>query len=658
MNNHCARGTAGQPALTSASGIFHSAFRPAATAGPADLRTRPRRLALELIIPALLLAACLAGRAEKIWLSSLDISKASQGWGTPRADRSVENHPLAIGGQKFERGLGTHSVELLLIDLKGGSAQFHAVVGVDDETAARGSVEFQIVADGRQIWSSGVLSGGQPGKTVDVDISGAKTLALRVGDAGDGFDYDHADWADAFFEVTGAKPETFTRPMTNPVIALQGQADGAATTVTAARQPATPPMGWNSYDGYGDSVTEAEFRANAKAVAERLKPHGWQYVVVDYCWYDPAAYNNQPNEHAGAKLPMDSYGRLLPAVNRFPSAEGEKGFKPLADEVHAMDLKFGIHLMRGIPRGAVAANTPIEGSSFTAQDAGNTRDRCSWCPFMYGVRADTPAGQAWYDSIFRQYAAWGVDFVKVDDLTSPYHAAEVSAIHLAIAKCGRPIVFSTSPGETPVTQAAHVSTNANLWRATGDLWDNWHQLDAAFAIAAKWTGHGAEGHWPDLDMLPFGHLSINGRSVGADRRTKLSKSEQVAMMTLWCIAPSPLMLGGNFADADPWELALLTNDEVLAVDQDAAAIQAKRLSVRDGLEIWLRDLSGGAKALALFNRTDDDTTMRANLAELGLSGGYKARDLWQRKDFPGADGRVEMFVPAHGAAMLRLRKSD
>jgi hypothetical protein len=323
-----------------------------------------------------------------------------------------------------------------------------------------------------------------------------------------------------------------------------------------------------------------------------------------------------------------------------------------------MGLKFGIHLMRGIPRGAVTANTPIEGSNFKAQDAGNTGDKCSWCPFMYGVRGDTPAGQAWYDSIFRQYSAWGVDLVKVDDLTSPYHAAEVSAIHLAIARCGRPMVFSTSPGETPVAQAAHVSTNANMWRATGDLWDNWPQLDAAFAIANKWTGHGSPGHWPDLDMLPFGHLSIKSRSVGADRRTKLSKAEQVAMMTLWCMAPSPLMLGGDVADADPWELALLTNDEVLAVNQDAAAIQGKRVSARDGLEIWTRDLGGGAKALALFNRTDDDTTMRANLAELGLTGGCKARDLWQRKDFPVADGRVEMSIPAHGAGMLRLSRSD
>ena len=614
--------------------------------------------ALKFIIPALLLSSCVSGRAEKIWLSSLDVSKAVQGWGTPRADRSVEDHPLSLGGQKFERGLGTHSVGSLLVNLKGGSAKFHAVVGVDDETAGRGSVEFKVYADGRQIWSSGVLKGGQQGKTADLDVSGVKMLALRVGDAGDGYGYDHADWADASFEVTGEKPETYLRPITDPVIALEAPADGSPTTVTYANQPSTPPMGWNSYDGFGGSVTEAEVQANAKAVAARLKAHGWQFVVVDYLWYVPDGYNNQPKDHAAEKFSMDEYGRLLPVVTRFPSAAGGKGFKPLADEIHALGLKFGIHIMRGIARDAMAANTPIEGSNFKAQDAGDTNNTCAWCSYMYGVRGDTPAGQAWYDSIFRQYAGWDVDFVKVDDLSWPYHTSEVSAIHQAIAKCGRPMVFSTSPGETPVAQAAHVAANANTWRATGDLWDNWQQLDYAFGIADKWTGHGLAGHWPDLDMLPFGRLSFHGRSEGSDRRTKLSKAEQVAMMTLWCMAPSPLMLGGVFTDADPWELALLSNDEVLAVNQDVAAIQGKRASARDGLEIWTRELDGGSKALAFFNRTDDDATMRANLSELGLTDSYKARDLWQRKDFPLADGRVEIFVPAHGAGMLRLTKSN
>ena len=604
----------------------------------------------------LLLTVSLPAMAETVSLASLDIGKARQGWGTPHANQSVDGHPLTIAGQKFERGLGTHSVGSLLINLKGGSTKFHAVVGIDDETSGKGSVEFKVSVDSKQVWSSGVMKGGQQGKTVDLDVTGAKTMALRISDAGDGYEYDHADWADAWFEVTGEKPETFVRPPTDPVIAMQAPAGQRSPVVTGANQPQTPPLGWNSYDGYGDNVIEAEMRENTKAVANLLKAHGWQYVVVDYCWYDPAAYNNSPNEHAGAKLPIDEFGRLLPAVNRFPSAEGGKGFKPLADETHALGLKFGIHIMRGIPRVAVEANTPIEGSNFKAKDAANTEDKCSWCPFMYGVRGDTEAGQAWYDSLFRQYAQWGLDFVKVDDLTAGYHADEVHAIHQAIVKCGRPIVFSTSPGETPIEQAEHVAANANMWRATGDFWDNWNQLDSAFGFANRWTGHGGPGHWPDLDMLPLGHLSVKGRSVGPDRQTNFSKAEQVLMMTLWSVAPSPMMLGGSFADADPWEIALLTNDEVLAVNQDTAATQGKRVSSKDGLEIWVRDLHDGSKAVALFNRTDDDTNVRANLADLGLSGTWQVRDLWQRKDLPAAKDHVELFVPFHGAALLRLAK--
>lgn len=618
------------------------------------------------VLGPMLLAALLLGsqvvRAEDTWVADLDLTKVRQGWGEPHKDQSVEGHLLSIGGQKFAHGLGTHSVGSLLLNLKGGSARFLASVGIDDEVGQKGSVEFKVYADGQQIWASGVLKGGAAPKPVDLDVKGVQTLALRVGDAGDGYEFDHADWAEARLEVTGEKPEAFVRPATDVVIAMRPPADAPTPAVTAAHQPATPPMGWNSYDGYGDSVTEAEMLDNARAVEQHLKAHGWQYVVVDYCWYDADAYNNSPNEHLGAKLPMDEYGRLLPAGNRFPSATAGRGFKPLAKAIHALGLKFGIHIMRGIPRVAVAANTPIEGSHFHAADAADTNDVCGWCPFMYGVRGNSAAGQAWYDALFRQYAAWGLDFVKVDDLTAPYHGDEVAAIHHAIAKCGRPIVFSTSPGETPIQQAQHVAANANMWRCTGDFWDNWGQLDAAFTFADRWTGHGRPNHWPDLDMLPLGHLSVKGpkvagRAVGPDRQTKFTKGEQVTMLTLWCLAPSPLMLGGVIADADAWELALLSNDEVLALNQDTGGTQAKRVSAQNDLEVWRRDLADGSCAVALFNRSEEDATVRSEWSQLGLHGRFLVRDLWQRKDLTSAEGQLELAVPAHDAVLLRLRQA-
>ena len=238
----------------------------------------------------------------------------------------------------------------------------------------------------------------------------------------------------------------------------------------------TPPMGWNSYDTYGSSVTEEEFLTNATYVKEKLRSHGYQYVVVDFRWSDATAANYDPNG-IGGPLHADAFGRLIPAPNRFPSSADGKGFKPIADKVHAMGLKFGIHVMRGIPRQSVTANTPIEGSKFRAADAANTGSTCYWCQDMWGINAATEAGQDYYDSIFRLYASWGVDYVKVDDLSSPYHQAEIEAIRRAIDRCGRPMVFSTSPGATPVESAAHVAKHANMWRISTDFWDKWEHLD-------------------------------------------------------------------------------------------------------------------------------------------------------------------------------------
>ncbi len=232
---------------------------------------------------------------------------------------------------------------------------------------------------------------------------------------------------------------------------------------------ATPPLGWNSYDAWGTSITEEELMANARYLQEHLLSHGWQYIVIDARWYDTVSSYDDRNfnkERIGARLAADEYGRLLPAVNRFPSAADGQGFKPLADKIHAMGLKFGFHMMRGIPRQAVQTKTPIEGSPFTAADAGDPLSLCVWCPDMFGVRANA-AGQAWYDSMFRLYAAWGLDFIKVDDLSVPYHVEEIEMIRKAIDKCGRPIVFSTSPGPTEIVHAGEISTRANMWRIPG-----------------------------------------------------------------------------------------------------------------------------------------------------------------------------------------------
>jgi hypothetical protein len=245
-------------------------------------------------------------------------------------------------------------------------------------------------------------------------------------------------------------------------------------------------MGWNSYDAYGSNVDEAQVLANARYLRRFLQPYGWDTIVVDFRWYDPATATTPDAGLPGEPLTMDRCGRLLPAPGRFPSAAGGAGFRGLADQVHAMGLRFGIHIMRGIPRNAVLADLPIEGSPFHAADAADTGSTCPWCPDMYGIRGGTAAGQAYYDSLFRLYASWGVDYLKMDDASRPYHAQDIAAVRRAIDRCGRTIVYSLSPGETPVGQGARVAALANLWRVSNDFWDGWDALEHEFAYGAAW----------------------------------------------------------------------------------------------------------------------------------------------------------------------------
>jgi hypothetical protein len=414
-------------------------------------------------------------------------------------------------------------------------------------------------------------------------------------------------------------------------------------------------MGWNSYDCLGTSITEEETLANARYMKDHLLPHGWNYVVIDARWYDTvSSYNDRDfnKERAGAKLAADRYGRLLPSINRFPSAADGKGFKPLADKLHAMGLKFGFHMMRGIPRQNVSAKTPIEGSSFTADASANTKSTCSWCPDMFGVNANE-AGQAWYDSCARLWASWGLDFVKVDDLSSPYHQEEIEMIRKAIDKCGRPIVFSTSAGPTKPEKAAHISTHANMWRVSGDFWDRWPDLDRAFDLLGHWQGVARPGAFPDADMIPFGHIGIKCTIAGKDRPTRFTKDEQRLLFTLWSIAPSPLILGNNLPDTDEWTLSMLTNDEVLSVNQDPLGLPAKRTVLKPGIEVWVKTLKDHSVAIGIFNRTGAAEQADLKWSEIELNGKQQIRDLWAKKNLGLFDSAYTTTVSSHGAVLLR-----
>src|SRR5450432_1122268 len=383
-----------------------------------------------------------------------------------------------------------------------------------------------------------------------------------------------------------------------------------------------------------------------------LQPYGYRAVVVDFLWYDP-------------DQPTDSNGRYLPSTSKFPSATGDQGFKPLADKVHALGLSFGIHIMRGIPRKSVSANTPIANSTFTAAQAGNTSDPCPWDTHMWGVHGDTAAGMAWYDSIFAQYAAWGVDFVKVDDMLNPYsappayHQAETDAIRAAIDNTGRSIVLSLSPGPMQTRDVANLNADANMWRIVNDFWDTngLSSLTDEFSSTGNWqaTSGLVVGHWPDADMLPLGYIGPRC-PVHASGPSGLSHNQQVTVMSLWGILPSPLVFGGNPTrlSGDSWSTALLTNDEVLAVNQDAAGTHAKRITQQGNTEVWERDLLGGRKAVALFNRDTQDATVSVTFSQLGISEIPEVRDLWNRQSVTGMTTGISANVPHEGALMYTL----
>lgn len=355
-----------------------------------------------------------------------------------------------------------------------------------------------------------------------------------------------------------------------------------------------PPMGWNSWDIFGTTVTETQTREQADAMAEHLLPSGYDILTVDIQWYEPNAKGHVYKP--GAKLAMDKNGRLMPAGNRFPSASNGKGFKPLADYVHSKGLRFGIHIMRGIPRQAVERNTPVLGTRVRANEIAITRSTCPWNPDMFGVDATKPGGQAYYDSIFQLYASWGVDLVKVDDISRPYdnvQKAEIEAIRKAIDKTGRKIVLSLSPGATPISAGPHVMNHANMWRITDDFWDRWGLLHAMFERADTWTPFRGPGHFPDADMLPIGVIDFG-------RPTHFTKDEQYTLMSLWSIARSPLIFGGDMTKLDAFTKEMLTNPEMLEVNQRST--NNRQVSRDKNLIAWTADAADGKdKYVALFN---------------------------------------------------------
>lgn len=453
-----------------------------------------------------------------------------------------------------------------------------------------------------------------------------------------------------------------------------------------------PPMGWNSWDSYGTTLTEDELLANARFMAEHLKNAGWDTLVIDIDWYDPTARAHGYNDNA--PLILDEYGRQLPDPVRFPSAAGGKGFGPLAAAVHELGLKLGMHMMRGIPRIAVDKNLPVYGTNYTAKDVADLDHVCKWNPDNYGLNQSHPGAQAWYDAQLDLFASWGLDFLKVDDMQTPFHSDEIAAYHRAIAKAeakyGRSIDLSLSPGGWVATSYVDfLRENAQMWRISDDLWDRWEDIYQQFARLARWAPFQTTGHWADADMVPFGHIGLRAER-GDDRQSRLTLDEQKTLLALWCMGRSPLMVGGDLPASNSDAIALLQNPalrEVLAGSTNNRETVRERIfgkwwdesTYRGEFIVWSADAADwadgtrsahhGGHYAALFWTGSDTYEIGRNIQLQSIVGLDARNDDWTLADLyadapgepadvrlegVGADRVITGTIPPHGVLWVAL----
>ena len=631
------------------------------------------------------------------WLSALDLSKMQQGWGHAQKDKSVTEKGISIGGMKFERGVGTHAASRIWINLRGGATRFIANVGVDDGTKEpRGSVEFKIIGDGKKLWQSGIIKSGEKARQIDVDLKDVQMLVLLVTDAGDGLDFDHADWADAHFLVTGDMPKAIdppveqrivltpkpgTQPRINgakifgvrpgsPVLftipatgerplryeisnlpagltidsktgqitgTLQAPGDyamvfkvsnahGIATRpfkiMCGDKLALTPHMGWNSWYVWETHVSDKIMREAADAMVKTgMIDHGYMYVNIDDCW---ARVPGSRDPVLGGDI-RDGRGRILPN-KRFPDMKG------LTDYIHSKGLKAGIYISPG----------PTTCAGYTGSYQNEEVD-------------------------VRQFAEWGYDFLKYDWCSYDKVAPDRSVNNLKrpyrlisdiLKDEKRDIVLNLCQYGMGNVWEWGKAVGGNSWRTAGDLGGSFEGIAAAlfrdgFDVYSRNKLHlyGSPGGWNDPDYLLLGFLSNwNGQTVP----TPLTPNEQYTHVSLWALVAAPLIFSGDMTRLDEFTLGLLTNDEVIEVDQDPLGKPGYRVFKDDDLEVWIRELEDGSKAVGLFNRGEFAATVSAKWTDVGVSGKQRVRDLWSQKDVGLFEHGYSAEVPRHGTVLIRI----
>jgi hypothetical protein len=459
-------------------------------------------------------------------------------------------------------------------------------------------------------------------------------------------------------------------PTSRSLAALLAAAIAFAASSNAQTLAVSPPLGWSSWDAYGTTINEDAFKANAGVLAG-LVGYGWQYAVVADGWYMASPTGKTLADKTYA---WNQNGLLIPVLERFPSAAGGQGFKPLAYWLHAQGLKFGIQIQRGIPRQVVQANLPIAGTAFHASDAADTTAPCPSNEGNWGVR-DNAAGQAYYDSMLRLYAGWGVDFLIVDCIAAnPYRLTEIHQIAEAIRKAARPMVLSLAPGPTDLEHAGEVSRSAQMWRISGDPWDDWSLpqvgpgefpfgILGAFDRLAKWFTYAGPGNWPDAGVLPIGWLGPSP-GWGSSRQSQETHDEEQTQFTLWAVTRSPLILGANLTRLDDFTRSLITNQDLLFINQNATysrPVDAAGLGPGfENARVWRASINepgarGYKEYFAFFNLAGTAATLRTTWKQLGLDAAkHSAVDLWSGET--GKESKdLSVTLPPHGSAVFEAR---
>ncbi len=420
----------------------------------------------------------------------------------------------------------------------------------------------------------------------------------------------------------------------------------------------TPPMGWNSFDSYGVYLHEKAAFQNLEAMAKVLKPYGYEYFVIDAGWF--GEFQLQPGtmfpaEKHARKMKYNEFGLLQPSDTYFPN-----GFKKLIDRTHELGLKFGLHLMRGIPRSVVKANMPVKGTTYFAKDIADTTSICTWNHQNYGVDMTKPGAQEFYNSLMNQMAEWGVDFIKYDDIV--HKPLEVKAVAQAIAQCGRPMVLSLSPGGNVDPNNLDAFKKGHMLRVTPDIWDDQKGIDECFADWRKWNGKSEPGFWIDMDMIPFGQLQMMSpkpkgvtgteskkeiqdkikagevanfellAGKGFNRWSEFTKDQMYTFITMRALAASPLMMGGDLPTLDKFSLSLITNKEMLACNRNG--VMGALIYDKNKFEVWnTPNRNGKGGWIGVFNRNKEIKTLNLNYSDLGkgVSKSSNLFDIWNNK---------------------------